>query len=112
MEKRRVGGSERSRDGNRKKQRKGAHGGEEKDRWQIETPKGQKNEDEEMANINEGGVEGGNVHRSAKLQALAINWFEKSEMFAFCRRPTFYASSGDPDHNRSCELLPDSSISL
>lgn len=45
------------------------HGGEERDRWQIEGQKTGIDEDEEMASgINEGGVEGGNVHRSAPLQ--------------------------------------------
>lgn len=60
---------------------------EESDRWQIEGPKDQENEDEKMASINEGGVKGGNIQQSALLQALAIKRFKQTQMFAFCLRP-------------------------
>lgn len=93
-------------------------GGEERDRWQIEGPKTSEDEDEETASsINEGGVEGGNLNRSEPLQAFAINWFERTQMFAFCLRlmltsPLVLHPLAEPDHNRLGELLPDSSGSL
>lgn len=42
---------------------------------------------EKMASLNEGGVKGGNIQQSALLQALAIKWFQQTQVFAFCLRP-------------------------
>lgn len=39
--------------------------------------------------INEGGVVGGNIRQWALPQGFAINWFERTQMFAFCLRPMF-----------------------
>lgn len=55
-------------------------------------------ENERRRSINEGGVKGGNVYWSTLLQDPAVNWFEPTQMFAFCLRPkhTFLRSALPP----------------